>query len=106
MSLNEFLGLLTALLVILWQGPFILNSTWFWRRTSLDEDASLLQLAEAFAKKLGQERPFIAESINHPETVRNVSRSTLHSQANLNPNSDARGRKRSFSRLPLLFGDA
>ena len=93
----------------MWRGPSILNTAWLWRRTSrriLDEDVSLLQLAEAFARKIDQERPLIAERINHPETIRNVSRSQLHSQADLNPHSVARGRKGSFSRLPLLFGDA
>ncbi len=75
MSLNELLGFLTALLVLLWRGHFILNSAWFWRKTSrrILDDASLLQLAEAFARKIDQERPLIAERINHPETIRNVS---------------------------------
>ena len=109
MSLNELLSSLIALLLLLWRGPFVLNSAWFWKKTSrrtVDEEASLLQLAEAFARKLGQERPLIAERINHPETIRNVSRSRLHSQANLNPNSAARSREGPFSRLPLLSGDA
>ncbi|KAH9041496.1 hypothetical protein EDB83DRAFT_2524129 [Lactarius deliciosus] len=74
MSLNELLGFLTALLVLLWRFPFILNSSWFWKKTSqrILDDASLLQLAEAFARKMDHERPLIAERINHPETTRNL----------------------------------
>ena len=76
MSLIELLGLLTALLLFLWRDPFVLNSAWFRKKTrqrTLDEDASLFQLAEAFARKIGQERPLIAGRINHPETIRDVS---------------------------------
>lgn len=80
MSLIELLGLLTALLLFLWRDPFVLNSAWFrkTRQRTLGEDASLFQLAEAFARKISQERPLIAERINHPETIRDVSRSWLH----------------------------
>jgi hypothetical protein len=92
MSLNALLAFLTVLLVLLWRGPFIqvLNSAWFWQkktsRRPLDEEVSLLQLAEAFARKIGQERPLIAERINHPEMIRSVSWSRLHSRVDLIPN--------------------
>ncbi|KAN0128240.1 hypothetical protein V8E53_014006, partial [Lactarius tabidus] len=75
MSLIELLGFLTALLLLLWRDPFVLNSVWFQKKTrrrTLDEDASLLQLAEAFARKISQERSLVTERINHPETIRNV----------------------------------
>ena len=81
MSLIELLGFLTALLLFLWRDLSVLNSAWFRKRTrqrTLDEDASLFQLADAFARKLSQERPLIAERINHPETIRDVSWSWLH----------------------------
>ena len=87
MSLNALLAFLTVLVVLLRRGPFIqvLNFAWFWQkktsRKPLDEEVSLLELAEAFAKKISQERSLIAERINHPETIRNVSWSRPHSRA-------------------------
>jgi len=87
-SLLQLLGSLTALLVLLWQVPFILN--WKVTRTIMDKDTSLLQLAKAFAKKIEEERPLIAKRINVPETVRNVSPSWLHLRADLSPNLVAR----------------
>ena len=77
MTISDTLGFLTAILVLLWRIPLLLKSTWFPTRAtiqrSLDEDVSLLQLAEAFARRIERERATIAEKINNPETIRDVS---------------------------------
>jgi F-box-like len=88
MTISDTLGFLTAILVLLWRIPLLLKSTWFPTRTiqrSLDEDMSLLQLAEAFATRIGRERAMIAEKINNPETIRDVSCSSICFQADPNP---------------------
>ena len=80
MITNGLLGFLTAIFVLIWRFPVILNPTWFpkWAsQGSLDESVSLLQLAEAFAKRLERERAQIAERINDPETIRDVSPSLI-----------------------------
>jgi hypothetical protein len=82
MTISDTLGFLTAFLVILWRIPLLLKSTWFPTTTgaiqrSLGEDVSLLQLAEAFARRIEGERATIAEKINSPETIRQVSRSSI-----------------------------
>jgi hypothetical protein len=77
MIADVILGFLAAIVVFIWRTPFQLDSPWFPTWTShhrrLDEDASLLQLAEAFARRIERERAQIAENINDPETVRDVS---------------------------------
>ncbi|KAH9988816.1 hypothetical protein BJV74DRAFT_796264 [Russula compacta] len=75
MITNGLLGFLTAIFALIWCFPVILNPAWFPRWTSQgipDEDVSLLQLAEAFAKRLERERAQIAERINDPETIRDL----------------------------------
>ena len=72
MAINDPLGFLTALFVLLWHIPLILKSAWFPTRTSqrrLEEEVSLLQLAEAFARRIERERG----KMNDPETIRDVS---------------------------------
>ena len=88
MTISDTLGFLTAILVLLWRIPLLLKSTWFPTRTiqsSLDEDVSLLQLAEAFARRIEREKAMIAEKINNPETIRDVSRSSICFGADPNP---------------------
>jgi hypothetical protein len=101
---------LTAIFVLIWRHiPFILNSAWYSRRTvrgRLDEDVPLLQLAEAFARRIERERGLIAEKINDPETIREVSRSLVCSKASLNTDPVACCRERPFTRTPCLFGNA
>ena len=72
MAINDPLGFLTAIFVLLWHIPLILKSAWFPTRTSqrrLEEEVSLLQLAEAFARRIERERG----KMNDPETIRDVS---------------------------------
>jgi hypothetical protein len=79
MDTNDPLGFLTAIFVLLWHIPLILKS-WFPTRTNqqiLDEDVSLLQLAEAFARRIERERA----RMNDPETIRDVSPSLICFQA-------------------------
>jgi len=82
------LGLLAAIFALLWRFPSILDpSTWFPKLTShrrLDENVSLLQLAEAFARRIERERATIAEKINDPEMIREVRRSLMYPRAVLN----------------------
>jgi hypothetical protein len=88
MTISDTLGFLTAILVLLWRIPLLLKSTWFPTTTiqrSLDEDVSLLQLAEAFARRIERERAMIAEKINNPETIRDVSCSSICFRADPNP---------------------
>ncbi|KAH9989221.1 hypothetical protein BJV77DRAFT_695828 [Russula vinacea] len=71
MAINDPLGFLTALFVLLWHIPLILKSAWFPTRTSqrrLEEEVSLLQLAEAFARRIERERG----KMNDPETIRDL----------------------------------
>ena len=81
MTISDTLGFLTAILVLFWRIPLLLKSTWFPTpriiQRSLDEDVSLLQLAEAFARRIERERTMIAEKINNPETIRDVSCSSI-----------------------------
>jgi hypothetical protein len=77
MITNVVLGFLAAVFVFVWPIPFTFDSSWFLRwigHRRLDEDASLLQLAEAFARRMERERAHIAEEINDPEIIREVSR--------------------------------
>jgi hypothetical protein len=75
MTANGSLGFLTAVFVLIWRALVTLNSVRFPRTSqrSLDEDFSLLQLAEAFARKIERERALIAEKVHDPETIRDVS---------------------------------
>ncbi|KAH9959479.1 hypothetical protein BC827DRAFT_507444 [Russula dissimulans] len=74
MTANGSLGFLTAVFVLIWRALVTLNSVWFPRTSqrSLDEDFSLLQLAEAFARKIERERALIAEKVHDPETIRDL----------------------------------
>ncbi|KAI0297340.1 hypothetical protein BC826DRAFT_162467 [Russula brevipes] len=76
MATSGFSCFLTAIFVLIWRHiPLILNSAWYSRRTvrgRLDEDVPLLQLAEAFARRIERERGLIAEKINDPETIREL----------------------------------
>ena len=79
MIASVVLGFLVTVLVLIWPVPFTFDSSWFPRWIShrrLDEDASLLQLAEAFARRIERESAQIAEKINDPETINEVSRVT------------------------------
>ncbi|KAI0253374.1 hypothetical protein BJV78DRAFT_1351755 [Lactifluus subvellereus] len=71
---DALMAFLTAMFVLLGRVPLILNSMWFPKthRRHLDEDLSLLQLAEAFAMKIGRERALIAEKINDPEMIHDL----------------------------------
>jgi hypothetical protein len=87
MITDVLLGLLAAIFALIWRFPSILDPSWFPKLTgqrSLDENVSLLQLAEAFARRIGQERAMIAEKINDPEMIREVRRSLMYIQAGLN----------------------
>ena len=110
MIASVVLGFLVTILVLIWPIPFTIDSSWFSRwigHRRLDEDASLLQLAEAFARRIERERAQIAEKINDPETISEVSRLLICFCADLNPqNSAAENRKYPFTRPPRLFGDA
>lgn len=80
MTISNTLGFLTAILVPLWRILLLLKSALFPTRTilrRLDEDVSLLQLAEAFGKRIERERAVICEKINSPETIRKVSCSSI-----------------------------
>jgi len=90
MIVDVLLGLLAAIFALIWRFPSILNSSWFPKWTShrsLDENVSLLQLAETFARRIERERAMIAEKINDPETIREVSRSLMYIRAALNGQS-------------------
>jgi hypothetical protein len=74
------LGFLITVWVFLCHIPLILKSAWFPTRTSqerLDEDVSLLQLAEAFARRIERERA----KMDDPETIRDVRSSSICFQA-------------------------
>ena len=90
MIVDVLLGLLAAIFALIWRFPSILNSSWFPKWTShrsSDENVSLLQLAETFARRIERERAMIAEKINDPETIREVSRSLMYIRAALNGQS-------------------
>ncbi len=109
MATSDSLGFLTAILLFLWRIPLLLKSAWFPTRTSqrsLDEDVSLLQLVEAFARRIERERALIAEKINDPETIRDVSCSSICCQADPNPDPVACNRACHFTRPSCLLGDA
>lgn len=74
MTANGSLGFLTAIFVLIWHALVTPNFDWFPRTSQRSlEDVSLLQLAEAFAKKIERERALVAEKIHDPETIRDVS---------------------------------
>jgi hypothetical protein len=108
MAISDSLGLITAILVLLWRIPLRLKSTWFPTRTGQRsiEDVPLLQLAEAFARRIELESVLISEKINSPETIRDVSYSLTCFLANLNPDSVTCNRACHFTRSSRLFGDA
>lgn len=91
MIADVLLGLLAAIFALIWRFPSILNSSpWFPKWTShrsLDANVSLLQLAETFARRIEREKAMIAEKINDPETIREVSRSLMYIRAALNAQS-------------------
>ena len=91
MITDVLLGLLAAIFALIWRFPAILDSSsWPPKWTShrnIDENSSLLQLAEAFARRIERERAMIAEKINDPETIREVSRPLMYPRAALNPQS-------------------
>ena len=103
MIADVLLGLLAAIFALIWRFPSILDpSSWLPRWTShrsLDENVSLLQLAEAFAMRIERERAMIAEKINDPQTIREVSRSLMCTRAALNPQSSC-GKSRVSSHPP------
>jgi hypothetical protein len=68
-------AVLTAVVIFLMRVPLTFDAMWFLKtpRRRLDEDVSLLQLAEAFARKIERERALIPEKINDPEMIRYVS---------------------------------
>ncbi|KAI9454501.1 hypothetical protein F5148DRAFT_426168 [Russula earlei] len=71
MTTNLWFGFLTAIFVLIWRVPMIRDFARFPRRTR-EEDMSLLQLAEAFARKVERERALISKRINDPETIRDL----------------------------------
>jgi hypothetical protein len=88
MIADVLLGLLAAIFALIWRFPSILDpSFWFPKLTShrgLDENVSLLQLAEALARRIEREKAIIAEKINDPEMIREVRRSLMYIRATLN----------------------
>jgi hypothetical protein len=88
MAISDSLGFLTAILVLLWRIPLRLKSTWFPTRIGQSiEDVPLLQLAEAFARRIELESVLISEKINSPETIRDVNCSLVCFLADPNPDT-------------------
>ncbi|KAI0263087.1 hypothetical protein BC834DRAFT_889045 [Gloeopeniophorella convolvens] len=76
MTLDGVITLLAGVFTLLWHLPLILDHVQpparRATRRSLGEEASLLQLAEALARKIEQERPLISEKMNDPEKIREL----------------------------------